>query len=174
MKKDLLLHLQSLRGIAALIIVFHHLKSLSSNLAQNDFMANSSLAVDFFFVLSGFVIALNYQHLLIKFYEIKNFIKKRFFRLYPLHIILLIIYLAIEILKYFLDYYAGIKSNEPPFSVSNLYTFFTNLFLIQGIIDNQLSYNEVSWSVSFEFYTYIIFALIIFLIRNKILFYLKK
>ena len=54
MKKDLLLHLQSLRGIAALIIVFHHLKSLSSNLAQNDFMANSSLAVDFFFVLSGF------------------------------------------------------------------------------------------------------------------------
>ncbi len=172
MKKDLLLHLQSLRGIAALIIVFHHLKSLSSNLAQNDFMANSSLAVDFFFVLSGFVIALNYQHLLIKFYEIKNFIKKRFFRLYPLHIILLIIYLAIEILKYFLDYYAGIKSNEPPFSVSNLYTFFTNLFLIQGIIDNQLSYNEVSWSVSFEFYTYIIFALIIFFIRNKILFYL--
>lgn len=169
MKDKFYYHLESLRGIAATIIVLHHLKSLSPNLAQSDFMQNSSLAVDFFFVLSGFVISLNYNNLLIKLDKVILFIKKRFFRLYPLHVILLFLYLIIEILKFLLEYKTGLKSNEQAFSVSNFSTLISNLFLLQGIIDKELSFNEVSWSISFEFYTYILFALMILFIKNKVI-----
>lgn len=172
MKKDFLSHLQSLRGIAAMIIVLHHQKSLSTNLAQNDFMANSDLAVDFFFVLSGFVIALNYQHMLNKFNIIISFIKRRFFRLYPLHLIMLVIYLLLEIVKYLFEQKTGLVANEAAFSKSNIDNFITNLFLLQGLVDSELSYNEVSWSISFEFYTYILFVFFVFFIRNKIFYFL--
>ena len=53
MKDKFYYHLESLRGIAATIIVLHHLKSLSPNLAQSDLMQNSSLAVEFFLFLVG-------------------------------------------------------------------------------------------------------------------------
>ena len=74
MKYKFYYHLESLRGIAATIIVLHHLKSLSPTLAQSDLMQNSSLAVDFFFVLSGFVVSLNYHNLLIKLDKVVLFI----------------------------------------------------------------------------------------------------
>ena len=78
MNNNFISHLQSLRGIAAMIIVLHHQKSLSSLLAENDFMANSDLAVDFFFVLSGFVIALNYKNILFSQSILISFIKRDF------------------------------------------------------------------------------------------------
>ncbi len=171
MKKYFISHLQSLRGIAAIIILLHHQKSISRNLAQNDFMANSDLAVDFFFVLSGFVIALNYQNIVFTLKTAISFIKKRFLRLYPLHFIMLLIYLMLELLKYYFEKETGLISNEPSFSKSNFSSFISNLFLLQGLVDSELSYNEVSWSISFEFYTYILFAFIIFFIRNKIIYF---
>ena len=72
MKKEFFFHLQSLRGFAASIVVLHHLKSLSPYLSQNIFMSNSELAVDFFFVLSGFVISLNYGSVLNDFNTIRE------------------------------------------------------------------------------------------------------
>ena len=171
MNNNFISHLQSLRGIAAMIIVLHHQKSLSSLLAENDFMANSDLAVDFFFVLSGFVIALNYKNILFSQSILISFIKKRFLRLYPLHFIMLIIYLILEFLKYQFEKETGFEANEPAFSTSNLSSFVSNLFLLQGLIDPELSYNEVSWSISFEFYTYILFAFFVFFIRNKIIYF---
>ena len=138
MNNNFISHLQSLRGIV-MIIVLHHQKSLSSLLAENDFMANSDLAVDFFFVLSGFVIALNYKNILFSQSILISFIKKRFLRLYPLHFIMLIIYLILEFLKYQFEKETGFEANEPAFSTSNLSSFVSNLFLLQGLIDPELS-----------------------------------
>ena len=76
--------------------------------------------------------------------------------------------MIIEILKFLLEYKTGLKSNEQAFSVSNFSTLISNLFLLQGIIDKELSFNEVSWSISFEF-TYILFALMILFIKNKVI-----
>ena len=139
----------------------------TSFLTKNHYLKNGDLAVDFFFVLSGFVIALNYQNFLNNLNKFSIFIKRRFFRLYPLHLVMLILYLLIEVAKYFFELYNGIQANEPSFSVNNLKTFISNIFLFHGIVDKELSYNEVSWSISFEFYTYLIFGLIAILFRNK-------
>ena len=75
---------------------------------------------------------------------------------------MLIIYLILEFLKYQFEKETGFEANEPAFSTSNLSSFVSNLFLLQGLIDPELSYNEVSWSISFEFYTYILFAFFVF------------
>ena len=51
-KKSFYNHLQSFRGLAALIIVLHHQKAISTSfITKNDFMMNSDLGVDFFFYI---------------------------------------------------------------------------------------------------------------------------
>ena len=52
--------LDGLRGIAALIVVLHH--ALSPFGLQKLWVPHAQLAVDFFFCLSGFVVAAAYQH----------------------------------------------------------------------------------------------------------------
>ncbi len=58
--KKMFLPLESLRGFAAISVALFHL-STNSHLELN-FVKNAWLMVDFFFVLSGFVISLNYSH----------------------------------------------------------------------------------------------------------------
>ena len=55
--------LDSWRGIAACLVAFYHLHKMSVNghLTGLALQLNSYFFVDFFFVLSGFVIAANYQ-----------------------------------------------------------------------------------------------------------------
>ena len=55
--------LDSLRGIFSLMIVYHHYdpRIIPKILADNFIKHESYIFVDFFFVLSGFVISLNYN-----------------------------------------------------------------------------------------------------------------
>ena len=70
--------LDGLRGIAALCVFFYH----SGNHA---YAANGFLAVDFFFMLSGFVVAFSYkQRLLDGRIGLADFARRRFVRLYPM------------------------------------------------------------------------------------------
>ena len=85
-----LLSLEGLRGIAAISVAFFHFNNGSH--FNNIFVSNAWLMVDFFFVLSGFVIALNYQNKLKNIHDLLVFQKKRFFRLYPLHFIMLMVF----------------------------------------------------------------------------------
>ena len=121
----------------------------------------------FFFVLSGFVIAYNYFYKIFKFQDILKFQKKRFLRLYPLHIIMLTIFLFIEIAKYFAEVKFGLKANNEAFTTNNLQTFLANIFLIQNYFISKLTFNTPSWSISAEFYTYFLFALIFFFLEVK-------
>lgn len=151
-----LLHLESVRGIAAISVAIFHFRT--GSILEIDFIRNSWLMVDFFFVLSGFVIALNYQNKLHTFKDLINFQKKRFLRLYPLHLLTLFVFVGIEILKYLVEIKLSIVANHPAFSSNNFEAFFQNFFLLQNILGNSLTFNYPSWSISAEFYTYLIFA----------------
>ncbi len=74
--------LDSLRGIAAIIIVIYHLFESYYSLGISHPINHGYLAVDFFFVLSGFVISYSYDD---RWEEMSlwNFIKRRFIRLHP-------------------------------------------------------------------------------------------
>lgn len=73
-------NLDALRGIAAIFVLFFHLGQVAdiSGLA-----VSGALAVDFFFMLSGFVIGLSYEKRLAGEMAIGDFLWRRAERLYP-------------------------------------------------------------------------------------------
>ena len=160
--KNKLQSFETYRGFAALMIAAVHF-NVNSPLSNHS-LANG-LFVHFFFTLSGFVMYLNYHNKLIDFSSVKNFLKKRFFRLYPLHLLFLIIFLIIEVSKYFAQIKYGMVANNEAFSINNLKTFLGNIFLIQTFFDYN-TFNTPSWSISAEYYTYMIFALVFFFMKK--------
>jgi peptidoglycan/LPS O-acetylase OafA/YrhL len=81
------LTLDALRGVAALVVVeFHFVGSV--------IVTHGYLAVDFFFLLSGFVLALAYQERLDAGWSTVAFLKVRLVRLYPLYILGMVLGLA--------------------------------------------------------------------------------
>ena len=160
--KNYLQSFDSYRGLSACMICAAHF-NVNSPITMHA-LANG-LLVNFFFTLSGFVMYLTYHNRLIDFNSVKNFLKKRFFRLYPLHLLFLIIFSIIEISKYFVQIKYGLVANNEAFSVNNFKTFLGNIILIQTFFDYN-SFNTPSWSISAEFYTYMIFALVLFFMKK--------
>ncbi len=75
--------LDGLRGVAAIIVVFFHLAEPLSSSHLNNVVNHGYLAVDFFFLLSGFVIGYAYDDRWNKL-TISGFLRRRFERLQPL------------------------------------------------------------------------------------------
>tara|TARA_X000000950_G_C13875596_1_gene644712 strand:- start:204 stop:1232 length:1029 start_codon:yes stop_codon:yes gene_type:complete len=160
-------NLESLRGIAALVVALFHLPALSFYHIESGW-----LGVYFFFSLSGFVIALNYFEKIKDWNSFINFKKKRFFRLYPVHIFVLILVLLIQTGKIFLVDLLGVSYEQKAFQPSEWFTkldFFQHIFLTQSVtnLGYHLSWNAAAWTISTEFYTYLIFSLIILSIKNN-------
>ncbi len=155
-----ILQLESLRGIAALVVAFYHFPS-DFILTDNLFVKNGALMVDFFFVLSGFVIALSYLDRISEWSTLVSFQLRRFWRLYPLHLITLIFFFAMEAIKPVLTSQLGLSFGTPAFSISTVPDFFWNLTLTHSIFSTEMGYNYPSWSISTEFITYFIFGLLL-------------
>ena len=92
--------LESLRGLAALLVVFFHVPKWNSFLNVG-IINNGYLMVELFFVLSGFVIFNAYSNNIKSKRDLMRFQFLRFGRLYPVHILFLLILLLIEVAKYF-------------------------------------------------------------------------
>ena len=163
--KDRFEVLDIFRGIFSAMVVFFHMSAFAGTpIINNNFVDNSDLFVDFFFVLSGFVIAYTYRTMENK-KQVQLFLKKRFSRLYPLHILMLLIFVGIQLVKHFFVGHIQINNLE---NVNNNWTsFFTNIFLINSVkvpAVNDVSWNIPSWSISAEMISYIIFAAVLLLI----------
>ena len=159
--------LESLRGVAALCVVLYHLPAISFY-----HFSKGLFGVYFFFCLSGFVIALNYFDRIKNLKSFLNFEKKRFLRLYPLHILVLFLVLIIQISKLYLVDFLPIKYEEKAFQPQEWFTsldFIQHIFLIQSVtnLGYPFSWNGAAWTISVEFYVYIVFASLIILIRNN-------
>ncbi|MGN1359501.1 MAG: acyltransferase family protein, partial [Kiritimatiellia bacterium] len=77
--------LDGLRGIAALLVVaFHLLESYSGGDHTRQILNHGYLAVDFFFVLSGFVIGYAYDDRWGQGLTLREFFKRRLVRLHPM------------------------------------------------------------------------------------------
>jgi peptidoglycan/LPS O-acetylase OafA/YrhL len=146
------------RGIAALLVAIFHLNVFSA-IYSLDFVRNAYLFVDFFFVLSGFVITHSYANRLQTLEDIGAFAIRRFGRLWPLHAVVLLAFVIVESAKA-ISAARGVSFTNPPFTGSNsLNTIAMNLAFAQSFgIERQLTWNSPSWSISAEFWTYLIFA----------------
>src|ERR1700730_11037304 len=83
--------LESIRGIAAVLVVLFHMPTWNPWLTDIRFIRNSYYMVDLFFVLSGFVMSLNYGDRLHSVRDLARFQFLRLGRLYPVHLLFLLI-----------------------------------------------------------------------------------
>jgi peptidoglycan/LPS O-acetylase OafA/YrhL len=176
-KKYIKLHkieeLESVRGLSAFLIVFYHFPKWNPIL-NIGLLNNGYLMVHLFFVLSGFVIFNTYAEKITTKKELFRFQFLRFGRLYPVHLLFLFVFLGIEIAKYIASTKLSINSpNSIPFKINNFSAFVKNIFLISSVLPNQpFTYNGPAWSISVEFYTYLIFAAYIkFINKSNVIFF---
>jgi peptidoglycan/LPS O-acetylase OafA/YrhL len=148
--------LDSLRGVCAMLVALGHLKNMGF-FGRWLSLPSSFLFVDFFFVLSGFVIAASYGMKLAQGFPVGRFMALRLGRVYPLHLLVLIVMLFSEL---FLGALASGLLGRGLFDESHSASaFVTSLFLVQIFFGQNLAYwNAVSWSIAAEVWAYLIFA----------------
>lgn len=165
--------LTPLRGIAALMVVVYHYQVLIRPLVgveQSALINKWYLMVDFFFILSGFIITHAYSRYFqegITWDRFKRFMLARFARLYPLHILSLLFMICLFL--FVKD--SPIFENLPTFLRLTLDTdaILSNVLLIQtaGIFPEP-TWNSPSWSISVEWWTYTLFPFLVILFnKNK-------
>ena len=143
--------LDLLRGFSGYGVAFCHLHAFIYNNAHLEYL--SLLFVEFFFVLSGFVLYPQLIQVLNNRKNLSIFYKRRWIRTLPLYFITLIMIASL-------------------FSDLGGKDFFKYLFFIQKITPNFLNndYYPVAWSLSIEEFFYLLFPLILILLgKNNIL-----
>lgn len=149
------------RGLAALMVVLHHFPS-SGHLTNSVLARNAWLFVDFFFVLSGFVIAANYGDRLARGFGAARFLLLRLGRLYPLHFVTLLAFVGVETLLWLHGGNATASGRELFSGSTSIAALASNLILAQSLgLHSGMTWNGVAWSVSTEFWTYAVFALLV-------------
>lgn len=125
--------LDSWRGICALLVVLTHFPA-DSHIYNLEFVRNAYLFVDFFFVLSGFIIASRYYDSILDGLGFRDFIVPRIARLYPVHVITLSLALAFQLTLYLYIEHTGFISNAELFSGEYApHTILYELLLIHGL-----------------------------------------
>jgi len=149
--------LDGFRGLCALIVALYHFPVENHVLGHRFFLPNAQMLLDFFFVMSGFLIASAYGDRLKTWSDVAGFAKTRFARLWPLHVSMLMVLVTLETAKALFLPHIGV---EPPFSGAKDPTaILTNVLLLHSLhFHPMLTWNAPSWTVSVEFFTYVIFA----------------
>lgn len=150
--------LDVLRGLCAIIVALNHVE-IESPLKLVGVVQHGALFVDFFFVLSGFIIAYNYANLSTA-SELGRFMGLRLARVYPLHLVMLLVFLSYELLQWIVVVVGHVALQSAPFSYNDTTAFLLNLTLLNGVGLSGLSFNVPAWSISTEFWTYLLFGLI--------------
>lgn len=149
--------LDSFRGVFALLVVFHHLHVVGAFI-ELPFFRRAEILLNFFFVLSGFVLAHSYG--LKAPFGFKRFVISRIFRLYPLHVVMLLVFVLFEGVRW-AAYKKGFTLNNVPFTgLFDPSEILPNLLLVQAwtTLTETMSFNYPSWSISIEFYIYLLFG----------------
>lgn len=149
--------LDGLRGVAAFFVIFHHIR-WTNHTFGTALVENGYLMVDLFFILSGFVIAASYFERLNDGAAARDFMILRVFRVYPLHLFLLLGLVCLELAKYATP---ASMTADGPFTANSPQSLAANLLLVHAWdVLPRLTWNLPSWSISAEFGAYIAFAVI--------------
>jgi peptidoglycan/LPS O-acetylase OafA/YrhL len=145
--------LDSWRGIAAVMVVLFHAQ-VPSHIREFELVRAGESFVDFFFVLSGFVIAHAYGRRIATGAGLGRFLVERLGRIDPLHLVMLGLFVLFETVKALVP--ALGSAGDPAFSGSNGFAALVdNLLLAQAWgLGGTLSWNTPSWSISAEWLAY--------------------
>lgn len=158
MHRQTFVFLDGIRGIAALLVVMTH--------APDFFMIwknHTYLAVDVFFILSGFVIALAYENKLVsKKLSFFDFVKKRFVRLYPIYFVSLCIAFVLVIV-------GGYLSGENLLLWAGYSAVLTAFLIPRHGGSMMFTLNTPYWSLFYEFIVNFLYAAIAPFLSTRIL-----
>ncbi|MXV15786.1 acyltransferase family protein [Hufsiella ginkgonis] len=151
--------LDGLRGIAALAVVTFHFMEWVYTDAGKNFIGHGFLAVDFFFCLSGFVIAYAYDDRIGKM-GVPEFFKSRIIRLHPL----VVAGSVLGLLAFLFDPFGGHPGSYGAGRI--ILVFFCSVLLIPfPVIEdrgfNLFSFNAPSWSLFWEYVANIVYAFVL-------------
>jgi peptidoglycan/LPS O-acetylase OafA/YrhL len=155
--------LTPLRGIAALLVAVFHFQVYFIRFITKDqsmFVDKGYLMVDLFFIMSGFLIMHVYKDdfgELISIKSFKKFMLARFARLYPLHIITLLVLVVI--------FYA--KSLHAQ-GYLDPQAIIYHIFLLHAFpVSKDVTWNIPSWSISAEWWAYTLFPFLCLLLYKS-------
>jgi peptidoglycan/LPS O-acetylase OafA/YrhL len=167
--------LTSLRFVAAAWVVVFHFKEFFKGTAldTSPFANYGFLGVDFFFVLSGFVLAHVYLPKLRGGgggrFDYWNFLVRRVGRVYPLHVLTLVVTLALSIIAAkagvtYTEWDLGEWMTLPKGDI--LRGLFAHLTMIHAWGSTKgLLFNLPSWSISAEWFVYLLFPVFALFMR---------
>ncbi|WGM46922.1 hypothetical protein KOAAANKH_01796 [Brevundimonas sp. NIBR10] len=154
--------LDALRGLCAVLVVFFHMP-VASHFHALPLTRHGYLFVDFFFVLSGFVIAHAYGARLGRVADLWPFLVKRMGRVWPLHAVMLAAFVGLELCRLWFN----IDAATPFVRDRSVEAIFTNLALIQAFnIHDYQTWNGPAWSISVEMGAYVLFAVLMVMARR--------
>jgi peptidoglycan/LPS O-acetylase OafA/YrhL len=153
--------LDGLRGFAALLVVLYHMPLY---VQRWFYFPNSFLAVDFFFCLSGFIIAYSYERRILNEMSLADFSVARLIRLYPLYFL----GSALGLLSALILTHAYSRNHLTPGEL--LTTVALSLLLLPNLGDvwanhNVFPLNGPAWSLFFELFANLVFW---FMIRSRL------
>ncbi|RYE24853.1 MAG: acyltransferase, partial [Sphingobacteriaceae bacterium] len=152
--------LDGLRGVAAVaVVIFHFMEFATPDYTQN-FIAHAYLAVDFFFCLSGFVIAYAYDNRL-QTIGTWQFFKLRLIRLHPL----VIIGSVLGLLSFVFDPFSNLHQLYQGSKMLLMFVASCLLIpypLVKERYFNLFHLNPPSWSLFWEYMANIAYALALY------------
>lgn len=164
--------LDGLRGVAAIIVVmFHILETFTNGDHSKQIINHGYLAVDFFFVLSGFVIGYAYDDRWGKM-TLGGFFKRRLIRLHPMIIMGMLIG---AVTFYFQDsFFFPAIAGTPVWKLTMIMLIGVTLIPVGSSMDirgwqEMHPLNGPAWSLFFEYIANILYALFIRKFSNKVL-----
>lgn len=160
--------LDGLRGLFSVFIVFFHFDPtlLPAFIGNNFVIRQSESFVDFFFVLSGYLIAVNYESRLSNWESFFVFLKNRWIRIYPLLLFSTIIFfvslvISNSIFPSLLHYASSVQML--------VYQALDTLCLTNStpLLGDGLGLNFPTWSISSEMVSYLIFGFMMVLVPSQ-------
>ena len=173
--------LDGLRGVAALMVIWYHIfegyafaeVSNSAGSGMIETFNHGYLAVDFFFILSGFVIGYAYDDRWGKSMTMKNFFKRRLIRLHPM----VIMGAVLGAVTFYLQ--GGVQWDGTHVAISMvMLSLLCTIFFIPAMPGvgyevrgngEMFPLNGPCWSLFFEYIGNILYALFIRRLSNKAL-----
>lgn len=166
------------RGLAALLVAVYHFEHLVPyDVTYPVVVRYGYLFVDLFFVLSGCVICAAYEARLETGNDLWTFAIRRFGRLFPLLVASTVAFVLVPNLQaiakhalFLLGHANLFRDVHPlPYTAPSLAEVVATLTMTHGLgLFDKTILNFVSWSISTEFYTYLLFAVACFLVSGRL------
>ena len=151
--------LTGIRGIAAWLVVLYHIRAAFAPSLPDELihvLSKGYLAVDLFFVLSGFVLWMTWGQRLAteRWRAVPGFLQKRIARVWPLHAVILTATVALALIM--------MASGRAPVDNAHWRELPLHYLLMQNWgFTSELAWNHPSWSISTELAAYLGFAMIV-------------